>query len=145
MKKVCCQLSPFSHVQVRGDLCTNQVQICLKNGNQVATRKTSESGFSWKDKKSKFLLTSDLRSRSTNFKPILTEEASLTGIIDSQQMKLIIVLQGVTNPREISYYFKKNYQNKIGLFVKQTRIRNMRDMDELQKSHVLKVELTFKK
>ena len=50
--------------------------ICLRNGNQVATWKTSESGFSLKDKKSKFLLKSDLRSRSTNFKPILTEEVS---------------------------------------------------------------------
>ena len=32
MKKVCYQLSPFPHVQVRRDPCTNQVQICLKNG-----------------------------------------------------------------------------------------------------------------
>ena len=54
MKKVCCQLSPSSHAQVRGDPYTNQVQICLKNGNLVATQKTSESGFSLKDKKSKF-------------------------------------------------------------------------------------------
>ena len=75
-EKVCCQLSPFSHAQVRGDPKTNQVQICLKNGNQVATWKTSESGFSLKDKKSKFLLKSDLRSRSTNFKPSLIQEVS---------------------------------------------------------------------
>ena len=46
----------------------------LKNGNRVATQKTSESGFSLKDKKSKFLLKSDLRSRSTNFKPSLIKE-----------------------------------------------------------------------
>ena len=66
----------FSPAQVRRDPCTNQVQICLKNGNQVATWKTSESGFSLKDKKSKFLLKSDLRSRSTNFKRSLLEEVS---------------------------------------------------------------------
>ena len=30
MKKICFQLNPFSHVQERGDPCTNQVQICLK-------------------------------------------------------------------------------------------------------------------
>ena len=46
MKKVCCQLSPFSPVQVRGDPYTNLVQSCLKNGNEVAKWKTSESGFS---------------------------------------------------------------------------------------------------
>ena len=45
----------FSHVQVRGDPCTNQVQICLKNVNQVATWKTSGSGFSFKDKKEQIL------------------------------------------------------------------------------------------
>ena len=68
--------SVFFHTQERGDPYTNQVQICLKNRNQVATWKTSEAGFSLKDKKSKFLLKLDLRSRSTNFKPILTEEVS---------------------------------------------------------------------
>ena len=56
--------------------CTNQVQSCLKNGNQVATWKTSKPGFSLKDKKSKFLLKSDLRSRSTNSNPSQTEEVS---------------------------------------------------------------------
>ena len=35
-----------------------------------------ESGFSLKDKKSKFSLKSELRSISTTFKPILTEEVS---------------------------------------------------------------------
>ena len=60
MKKVCCQLSPFSHIHVRGDPYTNPVR--LKNGNQVATWKTKESGFSLKDKKSKFSLKSELKS-----------------------------------------------------------------------------------
>ena len=42
-------------------------------GNQVATWKTKSSGFFLKDKKSKFSLKSDLRSRNTKFKPILIE------------------------------------------------------------------------
>ena len=36
------QLSPFSHTQEPGDPCTNQVQICLKNGNQVATQRSNQ-------------------------------------------------------------------------------------------------------
>ena len=48
MKKVCCQLSPFSHTQERGDPYTNLVRV---NENQVAKWKTKESGFSLKDKK----------------------------------------------------------------------------------------------
>ena len=42
----------------------------------------------------------------------------LTGIIDSQHRKLIILLQVMNNPGEINYCFKNNYQNKIGIFVK---------------------------
>ena len=32
--------------------------------------------------------------------------------------KLIILLQVINNPDEINNYFKTNYQNKIGIFVK---------------------------
>ena len=83
-------------------------------------RKTSESGFSLKDKKSKFSLMSDMRSRSTNFKPILIEEVSRNRVelLILSEWKLIMLLQGVSNPDEINYYFKKNYQKKIGIFVK---------------------------
>ena len=74
MKKVCCQLSPFPHTQVRGYPYTNLVRV--QNENQVAKWKMKESGLSLKDKKSKFSLKLESRSRSTNFRPILTEEVS---------------------------------------------------------------------
>ena len=64
----------FSHVQERKDFYTKFVRV--KNGNQVATWKTKESGFSLKDNKSKFSLNLEPRSRSRNFKPILIEEVS---------------------------------------------------------------------
>ena len=54
----------------------NELSSSQKNENQVATWKTKESGFSFKDKKSKFSLKLELRSRSTNFKPILIREVS---------------------------------------------------------------------
>ena len=41
----------------------------------------------------------------------------LTGIIDPQRMEIDYTIT-VTNPGEISDYFKKNYQNKSWLFVK---------------------------
>ena len=49
MKKVCSQLSPFSHTQPRRDPYTNLIH--LTNGNQVATSKTKESGFSFERQK----------------------------------------------------------------------------------------------
>ena len=87
--------------------------------NQFATWKTKESGFSLKDKKSKFSLMSELSSRSTNFKPIPIEDISrnsLESLILSEG-KLIMLLHVMNNPGEISY-FKSNYQNRIGIFVK---------------------------
>ena len=94
--------------------------MCLKNGNQVATWKTSKSGFSLKDKKSKFLLKSDLRSRSTKLQAESDRRSiqELTGITDSQRMDIDHTVTGVSNPREINNYFKKKCQNKIGIFVK---------------------------
>ena len=59
MKKVCC---PYAH------------SVRTKNENQVAKWNTEKSGFSLKDKKSKFSLKLEPRSRSTNFKPILIKE-----------------------------------------------------------------------
>ena len=66
---------------------------------------TSKSGFSLKDKKSKFLLKSDLRTRSTNFKPSLTEEVSRNQLelLILSEWKLIILLQDVSNPGKINY------------------------------------------
>ena len=43
MKKVCCQLSAFSHTQERGDPCTNLVRA---DNNHVAKWKNQQSGFS---------------------------------------------------------------------------------------------------
>ena len=55
---------------------------------------TSKSGFSLKDKNSKFLLTSYLISRSTNFEPNLTKEVSRNQLelLILSEWKLIILL-----------------------------------------------------
>ena len=55
------------------------------------------------------------------------------------EWKLIILLQGVTNPGDINFFFKGELseQNRA---LRETRIRNMRDLEELQKSHVLNFE-----
>ena len=53
------------------------------------------------------------------------------------EWKLIILLREQSS--EINYYFKKKHQNNIGIFVKLVS-GIMRDMEELQKSHVLKVD-----
>ena len=112
MKKVCYQLSPFFARTRRGDPCTNQVQICLKNGNQVATWKTSESGFSLTDKKAN-------SCRSQNRDPeARTSSRFWQKTYPGINWNYWSSANGVSNPGEINYYFKKNHQNKIRLFVK---------------------------
>ena len=61
----------FSHTQERGDPCTNLVRKVRAEKNEVAKWETKESGFSLKDKKSKFSLILEPRFRNTNCKPIL--------------------------------------------------------------------------
>ena len=39
-------------------------------------------------------------------------------LLSFSEGKLIILLQVMNNSDEINYFFKNNYQNKIGIFVK---------------------------
>ena len=89
-----------------------------------------------KDKKSKFSLKSELRSRSTNFKQSLIEE--LTGIIDSQRRKTDHTITSDEQSRRDQLLQEEISEQNPAL--RETRISNMRGMEGLQKSHVLKVE-----
>ena len=52
--------------------------------------------------------------------------------------KLILLSQVMNNPDEINYYFKNNYQNKIGIFVK--LISSLYGMEELKRVQELRVD-----
>ena len=90
MKKVCYQLSLFSQRQVQRDPCSNQVQICLKNGNQVATWKTSKLGLSLKGKKSKILaeVRTEIQKHEFQAESDRRSIQESTGIIESQRMEI---------------------------------------------------------
>ena len=63
----------------------------------------------------------------------------LTGIVDSQRMEIDHTITGCEQSRRDQLLLQEELseQNRA---LRETRIRNMRDMEELQKSHVLKVE-----
>ena len=138
MKKVCCQPSPSSHTQVRGDPCTNLVRA--KNGNQVATWKTKESGFSLKDKKEQLLaaVRKEIQKHELEAEPDRRRIQELNGIIESQRMEIdhTIVSDEKLRRDQLLLQEQLSEQNRD---LRETCIRNMRDMEELQKSHVLKV------
>ena len=142
MKEVCYQPSPFSHEQVRGDPCTNQVQICLKNGNQVATWKTSKSRILLERQKEQIL--AEVRCEIQKHEVEAESDRKKYPGINwnywfSANGNWLYYYKMWAIKGEISYLLKKKYQNKTR-DLRETRIRNMRDMEELQKSHVLKVE-----
>ena len=62
----------------------------------------------------------------------------LSGIIDSQRMEIGHTITGCDQSRRDQLLQEElSEQNRA---LRETRIRNMRDMEELQKSHVLKDE-----
>ena len=140
MKKVCYQLSPFSSVQVRGDPCTNQVQICLKNGNQVATWKASESGFSLKDKKQILAeVRSEIQKHELQAESDRRSIQEGAGIVESQRREIDHTVARCEQSRRDQLLFQEELseQNRA---LRETRIKNMRDMEKLKKSNVLKFE-----
>ena len=119
----------------------NKVQICLNNGNQVATWKTSKSGFSLKDKKEQILaeVRSEIQKHELQADSDKRITQELTGIFDSQWMEIDHTFTGCGQSRRDQLPLQKEIseQNRE---LRETRIRNMRDVEELHQSHVLKVE-----
>ena len=113
----------------------------MTNENQVATWRAKKSGFSLKDKKSKFSLKSELRFMSTKFKPILIEEVSRNGmeLLSLSEGKLIILLQVMSNADEMNYFFKNNYQNK-NRDLREVRIKSLHEKEELKRVEELRID-----
>ena len=117
MRKVCCQLSPFFTRTSTGDPYTNQVQICLKKRKSSRDLENERIRILLERQKEQILA----EVRTEIQKHELQADSDTRGIqefLDSQRMEIDHTITGVSNPGEINYYFKKNYQNKIGILVK---------------------------
>ena len=116
MKKVCCQLSPFSHTQERGDPCTNLVRVNKKKSRN-GKRKNQDSPWKTKRANSRWLQNRDSETRISSrfWLEVFKNWMELSSLSEE---KLIILLQVMNNFDEINYFFINNYQNKIGIFVK---------------------------
>ena len=112
MKKVCCQLSPFSHARI----------LLERQKEQILAEVRSEI------QKHELQAESDKRSIQ-----------ELTGIIDSQRMEIDHTIKGCDQFRRDQLLLPEELSEQDRA-LRETRIKNMQDMEELQKSHVLKVE-----
>ena len=84
MKKVCYQLTPFSHAQVRGDPCTNRVQICLKKRKSSRDLEIKQIRILLKRQKEQILagVTSEIQKHELQAESDIRSIQELTGIID---------------------------------------------------------------
>ena len=86
-----------------------------------------------------FLLKSDLRSRSTNFKPILKEEVSrLTGIIQRREIDHTITSDEQSR-RDQLLLPRTTIRTKIGIFVKLVS-KSLHVMEELKRVQELRID-----
>ena len=116
MKKVCCQLSPFFRTHKNGETRTRTLFVPKKNVKSRNGKRNNQDSL-WKTTKSKLSLKWEPIFRSTNFKPILIAEVSRNWmeLLSLSEERLITLLQVMNNSDEINYFFKNNYQNKIGI------------------------------
>ena len=138
MKKVCCQLSPFSHTQVRGDPYANLVRP--NNENQVAKWKTKESGFSFKDKEQ---ILAEVRTeiqkhqlQAHSHRRCIQE---LNAIIDSQRREIDHTIASDEQSRRDQLLLQEQLseQNRD---LREAHIKSFHEMEDLKRVQELRID-----
>ena len=130
MKKVCCQLSLFSHTQERRDPCTNLVRA---DKNQVAKWKTKQSGFSLKDK-SKFSLIfrADIQKHEFQADSDRRSIQELNGIVERQRKEIDHTLAADEQLRrdQLLLHEQLSEQNRD---LREAHEKSLNEMEELKR------------
>ena len=135
MKKVCCQLSPDSHTQERGDPNTKLVRV--QNESQVAKLQNERIRILLQRQEEQILAD----SRGEIHKHELQADSDrrgiqeLSGIISLNEEKLITLLHVMNNFDEIKNFFMNNYQNK-NRDLREAHMKSLNEMERLQGSTV---------
>ena len=132
MKKVCCQLGPCSHVQVRGHSCTNQVQICLKKRKSSRDLENERIRILLERQKEQILaeVRSEIQKHELQAESDKRSIQEFSEIIDSQRMEIDHTIASDEQSRRDQVLLQEQLseQNRA---LRETRIRNMRDMVKL--------------
>ena len=98
----------FAHTSTARPVCELSSSQKRRSGRDMENERIR------KDKKRKFSLKSEPRSRSTNFKPVVIEEVFRNSMVllSLSEERLIMLLQVMNNSDEINCFFKNNCQNK---------------------------------
>ena len=145
MKKVCYQLSPFSHEQVRWNPYTNQVQICHKKLKSSRDSENERIRILLERQKKQILaeVRSEIHKHEHQAESDKRSIQELTGIIDSQRMEIDQTRTGCEQSRRDQSLLQEE-MSKQNRALRETRIRNMREMKEIAEKSRLNGRGTFK-
>ena len=127
MKQVCCQLSPFSHAQVRGkssrDSENQRIRILLERQKEQILAEVR-----YEIQKHELQAESDKRSIQ-----------ELTGIIDSQRMEIDHTITGCEQSRRDQLLLQEELseQNRD---LREALIKSLHEMEELKRVQELRID-----
>ena len=127
MKKVCCQLIPFSHTQERGDPCTNLVRV---NENQVAKWKNARIGILFERQKEEIL--SEVRTEIQKHDSDRRSVQEFNGIIESQRREIDHTLASDEQLRQdqLPLHEQLSAQNRD---LREAHMKSLHEMEEMKR------------
>ena len=129
----------FSHEQVRGNQCTNQVQNLSRKRKSSLDLENKQIKILFGRHKEQILAESRSEIQKHEFQAESDRRSIqvLTGIMDSQRMEIDHTITGCEQSKRDLLQGGVSEHNRD---LREICIRNIRDVEELRKSHVLKVE-----
>ena len=118
-----------------------RTEFVSKNGNQVPTWKTKESGFTLKDKKEQILteVRTEIQKRELQADSDGRSIQELTGTIDSQRVEINHTLTGCEQSRRDQLVLQEQLseQNRD---LREARIESLHKMEELKRVQELRID-----
>ena len=141
MKKVCCQLSPFSHAQVRGDQ-KNEPSSDLSQERKSSRDLENERTRILFERQTEQILAevrSEIQKHELQAESGKRSIQESTGIIDSQRMEIDHTFTGCEQSRRDQLLLQEELseQNRD---LRETRIKSLHEMEELKRVQELRVD-----
>ena len=139
-KKVCCQLSPFSHAQVRGDPHTNQVSDLSQKRKSGRDSEKERIRILLERQKEQILaeVRYEIQKYELQAESDKRSVQELNGIVESQRMEIDHTLAGDEQLRRDQLLQEEQSEQNRGL--RETLIKSLHEMEELKRVQELRVD-----
>ena len=141
MRKVCCQLSPFSHAQVRGDPFYEPSSVLSQERKSSRDQENGRLRILFERQNEQILaeVRSEMQKHELQAESDERSIQELTGTIDSQRMEIDHTFTGSEQSRRDQLLLQEQLseQNRD---VRETRIKSLHEMEELKTVQELGVD-----